>query len=219
MKYRNTLEAIHANLEELQDLLNRTGDDFSRIDLDLALSKLRNTYDMLLLIRKDLPEKTVQKIEDAKETIPEKEDKRLKEDIVEKVKEEVKQETRKEAEPSASTKQVTETLQDKYRSKDNSLNEKMAQKYQDVSSRIKSNPISSIRNAIGVNEKFLFLNELFDGDKKVYDDTLTILDSSNNFNEAYNYLIENFRWDMDDETVQQLLELIRRKYIPHNDEE
>jgi hypothetical protein len=218
MHYKNTIEAIYVNLEELQDLLRKFShtETLSNIDIDLALSKLRYSYDMLLLIRKDI-NITSESPEQVKKDIRADYEQQSEQEESESGKGDQKP---PEAVPSEDKKPSrVETIQDKYKSPTGSINEKMAQKYQDISARIKANPISSIRNAIGINEKFHFINDLFDGDKQLYDNTLTILDNSTNFNEAYNYLIENFTWDMDDETVQQLLELIRRKYIKQKDEE
>ena len=74
-------------------------------------------------------------------------------------------------------------------------------------------PVRSIRSAIGINDRFTYIRELFSNDAAMYDNTIGILDDAANFNEAYNYMIQHFDWDMDSETVQQLLDIIRQKYI------
>ena len=67
--------------------------------------------------------------------------------------------------------------------------------------------------AIGINERFLYIRELFDNDAKKYEQAIQIINNAPNFNEAYNYMIREYTWDMDSEMVQELLEIIRRKYI------
>jgi hypothetical protein len=74
-------------------------------------------------------------------------------------------------------------------------------------------PVTNIKSAIGINDRFTYIRELFNNDATVYENTIGILDEAANFNEAYNYMIQHFDWDMDSETVQQLLDIIRRKYI------
>ena len=78
---------------------------------------------------------------------------------------------------------------------------------------MQASPIKSITGSIGLNDKFYYIRELFKGNTEEFSLTLGVLDNAHNFNEAYNYLIEHFDWDMESEAVQQLLSLIRRKFI------
>ena len=88
----------------------------------------------------------------------------------------------------------------------------------DLSSKLQSQPLTDIATAIGINDRFHYIKELFNGNSKNFDDTIKVLNSSPNFNEAFNYLSENFNWDMDDPAVQKLLDLTRRKHIINSDE-
>jgi hypothetical protein len=88
----------------------------------------------------------------------------------------------------------------------------------DLSSKLQSQPLKDIGAAIGVNDRFYYIRELFNGDSKKFDNAIKVLNNSRNFNEAFNYLSENYNWDMDDPAVQNLLELIRRKHIISSDE-
>jgi hypothetical protein len=74
-------------------------------------------------------------------------------------------------------------------------------------------PVSDLLEAIGINDRFTFVRELFNGDTAAFENTVNILNDSANFNEAYNYMIQHFDWDMDSQTVQILLNIIRRKFI------
>ena len=71
---------------------------------------------------------------------------------------------------------------------------------------------------MGLNDRFKLINELFNGDKDSYQKTINILDNANNFNEAFNYISSSYDWDMEDEAVQLLLDLVRRKFIVNKDE-
>ncbi|MBA7516680.1 hypothetical protein ES705_08728 [subsurface metagenome] len=101
------------------------------------------------------------------------------------------------------------------------MNEEIAgkSKKKDISSQLQSSPISSISGAIGLNEKFELINELFEGDKDTFESTLQVLNMAGSFVEAYNYLDKNFNWDMDNAYVQRILELIRRKLIVRRNEQ
>ena len=79
--------------------------------------------------------------------------------------------------------------------------------------------IGSIGTAIGLNEKFELINQLFGGSKEKFERTLEVLDMAGSFVEAYNYIEEQFEWDMDDVYVQRILELIRRKLIVRRNEQ
>lgn len=66
---------------------------------------------------------------------------------------------------------------------------------------------------MGINDKFYFIRELFNGNAEYFREAMNVLDQAENFNEAYTYIQKTFDWDMEGETVQQLLNLIRRKFI------
>lgn len=71
-----------------------------------------------------------------------------------------------------------------------------------------------IRGAIGINDKYLFLNELFANNKTDYEETLDQLRLFDNYEEAYNWLqtypAQKNRWDKEDDTVQSFLSLVKQ---------
>lgn len=82
----------------------------------------------------------------------------------------------------------------------------------DISSRIHARPVRDIQSAIGVNDKFTFIRELFGGDRNLYHDTIQLLNNFDTFENAQDFLQSEFDWDMEDENVQKLINLLRRKY-------
>ena len=109
-------------------------------------------------------------------------------------------------------------LADKYTTGAKFINESLAGKKQDISSKIQSTPISNIGSALGVNDRFKLINDLFNGDKDSFQKTIDILNGAANFNEAFNYITSSFDWDMEEDSVQLLLELVRRKFIVNQNE-
>jgi hypothetical protein len=108
-----------------------------------------------------------------------------------------------------------EILAEKYSKNQTFINELLAQGYQkkDISTLMQLKSIKNIVSAIGVNERFLFIRELFNGDDDTYLKTIAILDNSANFNEAFTYIHSTFNWDLESDAAQKLLDLVRRRFI------
>jgi hypothetical protein len=111
-------------------------------------------------------------------------------------------------------------LADKYKNEQTFINESLAgsRGKQNISSQIQSKPIRNIGSALGINDRFKLINELFNGDRDSFQDTIGILDGAANFNEAFNYINSSFDWDMEEDSVQLLLDLVRRKFIVNQNE-
>ena len=73
------------------------------------------------------------------------------------------------------------------------------------------NRIQSIRAAIGLNDKFLLIRDLFDGDAALYEDTIAQLDDYTDLDECMIFIVENFQWNPDSEGAKMLVSLIERK--------
>lgn len=73
------------------------------------------------------------------------------------------------------------------------------------------NRISDLRKAIGLNDKFLMIRDLFDGDAERYEDTIDTLNEFDDLDECMIYIIENFAWNPDSEGAKLLVSLIERK--------
>jgi hypothetical protein len=82
----------------------------------------------------------------------------------------------------------------------------------DLSSRMQKKPIYDLTRAIGVNDKFSFIRELFNGDKQQYHESIQIINEMPNFEEAKNYIEESFNWDHEDPEVKRFMELVERKF-------
>ena len=73
------------------------------------------------------------------------------------------------------------------------------------------NRITDLRKAIGLNDKFLMIRDLFDGDATRYEDTITTLNEFDDLDECMIYIVENFVWNPDSEGAKLLVSLIERK--------
>lgn len=73
------------------------------------------------------------------------------------------------------------------------------------------NRIKEIRKAIGLNDRFLLIRDLFGGDATLYDQTITRLDEFDDLDDCMIYIVENFRWNPDSAGAKLLVSLIERK--------
>lgn len=76
---------------------------------------------------------------------------------------------------------------------------------------VRKERITDLKQAIGINDKFLLLRDLFGGDTERYERTI---DRLNEFNDLYDciiYISENYDWNPSSDGVRFLMELLERK--------
>ena len=76
-----------------------------------------------------------------------------------------------------------------------------------------STPVSDLQKAIGINDKFRFIKELFGGDSDLYMETINKINSIGSLGAAVSYIESKFSWDKNNESVKQLISLLRRRYM------
>ena len=99
-----------------------------------------------------------------------------------------------------------------------SLNEKISKLSQSESlaNKLQNQPIKNLKTAIGLNERFLFANELFSGDGIEYNRAIEEFNHLESLDAALR-LIEHkyqptYNWDFDDRTVQNFLLYLKRRF-------
>ncbi len=109
-----------------------------------------------------------------------------------------------------------ETTIDMFSDNTISIGEKLIDKQdKSIAAKMQKTQIIDLRTSIGINDKFLFINELFEGDMKSYNDAIDKLNSFNNLNEAIvsiNLLRIEYSWKTNDEAFIKLIELIEGRY-------
>lgn len=84
-----------------------------------------------------------------------------------------------------------------------------------VANKIQKPAVSDITKAIGINDKFRFANELFQGNVQEYSIAIQQLNSAESIESAMDYfgnLQQLYDWDLESETVKYLLDLVDRRY-------
>ena len=244
MGFKNTLELVTKDIQDIENLVSNF-QNYSKlplIELDLSLSKLQNVYDLLLMIRDhEVAERSMNSEEDEKDkvlemapepiqkAVPEQVENKIENEKIEVEKESFEamseeaviseeKDTQNETHIEKEVNQKAKTISEKFEKGGDFLNEKLAGKKNNVSDTIHAKPVKSIAGSMGVNDKFYFMRELFDGKAEEFRGAIESLDNTNNYDEAANYLSSKFNWDMDSEPVQSLLNLVRRKFITSENE-
>lgn len=108
---------------------------------------------------------------------------------------------------------------DKFKDEKPNLNERIGENNPDASitSKIKKQPVASLKKAIGINEKFQYINELFNGNIQDYsnainhlNDTCTTIEEARDFLEQLNF---DHKWDSDHDAVLSFTTLVERRFI------
>lgn len=115
---------------------------------------------------------------------------------------------------------ANQVVADLFSEEDNSLHSRMSGMREDrsIGTRMQRKPIASLREGIGVNEKFLFINELFDGNIQAYNDAITRLNGMNTAAEAFEYLNEltrTHKWEAgrSSATIEMLANYVQRRFL------
>ena len=84
-----------------------------------------------------------------------------------------------------------------------------------VPNKIQKPSIQDLTKAIGLNDKFLFANDLFEGNMQEYNIAIQQLNGAGSLESAMDYfsnLQQLYEWDIEKETVKQLVDLVDRRY-------
>lgn len=71
--------------------------------------------------------------------------------------------------------------------------------------------LHSLRDGIGLNDKFLMIRDLFDGDGDAYEQAIDALDKLETLDDCMIHIIENYAWNPDSEGSKFIMQLLERK--------
>ncbi len=220
MSYRHTLEAALESLHEIEDLIKTFPSDgnIPNIEIDLTLQKIRNIYELLLMMKKEggaavaAAEEKVAAAAEGKSAAAAAAADGKAAAATAAVDTAPVTAPATAAAPAAAT-PPTQTLGDQFKGR-TTLHESFHQALGNEGETLAhAKPVTNLMAAIGINDRFTFIRELFKSDTNAFETTMGILNDASSFNDAYNHMIQHFEWDMDSEAVQQLLDIIRRKFI------
>ncbi len=113
------------------------------------------------------------------------------------------------------------TVGDQYlKEEDDSLHQRISGHKEDksIGTRMQQHPITSLKDVIGVNEKFLFINELFNGNIQDYHEAIAKLNEMKDIKAAFDYLNTlgmEYSWDANRSagTIEKLANFVQRRHM------
>ena len=86
----------------------------------------------------------------------------------------------------------------------------------EVAEKIALQPIKDLRAAIGINDKFQFMEELFNKDEALFESSIKTINAYKNFAEAQFWIKQNlrnkFNWEEESATVIAFDQLVKRRF-------
>jgi hypothetical protein len=117
--------------------------------------------------------------------------------------------------PTYSQQQVSKEVNESV-SQQQSLNDKLKGDKTEVMQALKDSPIHDLRKAIGINDRFVFVSELFRGDEAMYERCIKTINSFNIYPEAEYWmnreLMVKLGWNENLEAVKHFYQLVRRRF-------
>ncbi|PZR26603.1 MAG: hypothetical protein DI535_13775 [Citrobacter freundii] len=97
-----------------------------------------------------------------------------------------------------------------------SLNDKLKQVKTELGELLKDSPVKDLRKAIGINDRFVFINDLFRGDEAMYERSIKTINGFNIFPEADYWISRELKvklgWDAEHPLVLQFDQLVKRRF-------
>jgi hypothetical protein len=99
-----------------------------------------------------------------------------------------------------------------------SLNDRLksAASHKEIAHAIKDTPIKDLRKAIGINDRYVFISELFRGDETMYERSIKTINGFNIYGEAELWIKRELKlklaWSENNEAVQLFDQLVKRRF-------
>jgi hypothetical protein len=99
---------------------------------------------------------------------------------------------------------------------ESSLNDKLKESVVEIGHKLTDSPIRDLKKAIGVNDRYLFISELFRGDEVMYERSLKTINSFRMFPEAEYWIERELKvklgWEEHKATTKHFYQLVRRRF-------
>jgi len=97
-----------------------------------------------------------------------------------------------------------------------SFNDRLKENRTELMHSLKDTPIRDLRKGIGINDRFVFISELFRGDEPMYERSIKTINSFNIYPEAEYWMNRELKiklgWDDTRETVKHFYQLVKRRF-------
>ncbi|MBO9571741.1 MAG: hypothetical protein J7497_05965 [Chitinophagaceae bacterium] len=100
--------------------------------------------------------------------------------------------------------------------RDASLNDKLKEYKEEIGQKLTGHPIKDLKKAIGINDRFVFISELFRGDEAMYERSLKTINSFHIYAEAEYWIERELKvklgWLDSNDATKQFYQLVRRRF-------
>ncbi len=96
------------------------------------------------------------------------------------------------------------------------INERLREDKTEVATVLQTSPVRDLKKAVGINDRYLFVNELFRGDESMYERSMKTINGFSIYPEAQYWIERELKvkmgWDDRCETVKLFDQLVRRRF-------
>ncbi len=100
--------------------------------------------------------------------------------------------------------------------RDASLNDKLKEYKEEIGHKLTGHPIRDLKKAIGINDRFVFINELFRGDEVMYERSLKTINGFRIYAEAEYWIERELKvklgWLDNNDATKHFYQLIKRRF-------
>lgn len=118
--------------------------------------------------------------------------------------------------PTLAHQQVVKELNEVMATKEASLNEKLKEEVKEVAHVLNDAPVRDLRRAIGINDRFVFISELFRNDEVMYERSIKTINGFRILPEAQYWIERELKvklgWDENKESTRHFYQLVKRRF-------
>ena len=118
--------------------------------------------------------------------------------------------------PTLSHQPMAKEINDVMGAKGASLNDQLKEDIIELASTLKDIPVRELKKAIGVNDRYVFINELFRGDEAMYERSIKTINNFRILPEAEYWMERELKiklgWDDSREITRQFYQLVKRRF-------
>ena len=118
--------------------------------------------------------------------------------------------------PTLSQQHTSKEINEMLGIRDASLNDKLKEHKVEVGHVVADHPIKDLKKAIGINDRHIFINELFRGDEVMYERSLKTINGFRIFAEAEYWIERELKvklgWEEHKDTTRHFYQLIKRRF-------
>lgn len=118
--------------------------------------------------------------------------------------------------PTLTHQKSSQEINEALAGKNTSINDRLAADKTELAETLIGAPVQDLRKAIGINDRFTFISELFRGDEAMYERSLKTINNFGFFGEAESWISRELEiklgWDSQSEPVLHFYQLVKRRF-------